>query len=47
MKRMADEQIKKNIISNKHSHLNDSSHNIEMNENKNIENTIKIVKTLI
>lgn len=44
---MADEQIKKNIISDKHSHLNDSSNNNEMNENKNIENTIKIVKTLI
>lgn len=44
---MADEQIKKNIISDKHSHLNDRSNSNEMNENNNIENTIKIVKTLI
>ena len=44
---MADEQIKKNIISDKHSHLNNRSNNNEMNENKNIENAIKIVKTLI
>ena len=44
---MADEQIKKNIITNEHSNLNTGSNNNELNKNKYIENTIKIVKTLI